>query len=267
MDRNEKLLEVDQLSVGYGNGEMAVCEVSFSVPKGGIMAIVGESGSGKSTLIRAVMGLLPAGGRIESGRIRFDGRDLAGLSREETRRIRGEEIGMIFQNAGEYLNPRRKIGSQYLEAMKYHLPLSKEERREEALRMLSSMKLPDPERIMRSYPFQLSGGMRQRAAIAMAMSLSPRLLMADEPTSALDVTVQAQVVQEMVSMREKFGTAIVLVTHNLGVAARIADQIMVLRRGKVMELGSRDQVIKSPKSDYTRELLAAVPELEGNQVG
>lgn len=133
--------------------------------------------------------------------------------------------------------------------------------------MLSSMKLPDPERIMRSYPFQLSGGMRQRAAIAMAMSLSPRLLMADEPTSALDVTVQAQVVQEMVSMREKFGTAIVLVTHNLGVAARIADQIMVLRRGKVMELGSRDQVIKSPKSDYTRELLAAVPELEGNQVG
>ncbi len=263
MDR----LNVEGLSVAYQDGKRALHDICFSVPEGAIAAVVGESGSGKSTLLRAVLGLLPAGGRVEAGRILFEGEDIGGCSKEQLRHMRGEQIAMIFQNAGEFLNPRRTVGSQYLEMLRYHLPGSRREHRALALSMLAGLKLPDGERIMTSYPFQLSGGMCQRVAIAMAMSLSPRLLLADEPTSALDVTIQAQVVQEMLQLRKRLGTAIVLVTHNIGLAAHMADYIMVMKGGEQKEFGTREQVIERPSSEYTRYLLDAVPELAPEKGG
>ena len=227
-----------------------------------ILAVVGESGSGKSTILRAVMGLLPPGGKVTGGAIRFDGQDMGNFTPEQLRRLRGRDIAMVFQNAGEYLNPRRKVGAQYLETLGCHLDIPRAEQKKLALDMLAALKLTDGERVMNSNPFQLSGGMKQRAAMAMAMSLTPRLLLADEPTSALDVTVQAQVVQEMLQLRENLGTAMVIVTHNMGVASRMADYIVVMREGRIKELGTRDQVILTPKSDYTKELLSAAPALK-----
>lgn len=256
------ILEFKELSIKYPCGKMAVNRVSFSVPEGGIVAIVGESGSGKSTLLRSCLGLLPAGGAICGGEICYRGQSMGSFSQERLRHLRGEEISMIFQNAGKFLNPRRKIGSQYLEMLHCHRRGSKKENRQLALEMLGDMKLADTERIMNSYPFELSGGMLQRVAIAMAMSLKPGLLLADEPTSALDVTVQAQVVQEMLRLRERFKTTIVIVTHNMGVAARMADKIAVMQNGCLMEFGDREQVIKRPESGYTRFLLSAVPVLK-----
>lgn len=256
------ILTFRELTVAYQCSREAVRGISFSVKPGEIVAVVGESGSGKSTLLRAALGLLPSGGRVSGGAVFFDGEDISSFDRERLRRIRGEEIAAVFQDSGAYFNPRRTVGSQYLEMLRYHLPGTKKEHRELAVSMLAGLGLPDPERIMNSYPFQLSGGMRQRAAIAMAMSLRPRLLLADEPTSALDVTSQAQVVREMLLMRERLGAAILLVTHNIGVAARMADSIAVMRGGELKEFGSRDQVLCAPEDDYTRYLLSSVPELE-----
>lgn len=256
------VLELKDLCVTYQNKNEAVHNVSFAVPEGKIVAIVGESGSGKSTLIRAVIDLLSVEGKISDGEIFFLGEDVRSFTKEQKRAMRGGQMAMIFQDAGAYLNPRRKIGSQYLETMDAHSNLSKEEKRKKAMEMLSRLKLSDPERIMRSYPFQLSGGMQQRVAIAMAMSMNPKLLLADEPTSALDVTVQAQVVQEMLNMRDEFGTAIIIVTHNMGVASKMADYIAVMRYGELVEYGTREQVIDHPQHEYTKDLLAVVPELE-----
>lgn len=256
------ILELEHVSVAYGKGKPAVEDVSFSVPEKSIVAIVGESGSGKSSLLRAVMGLLPSGGEVSGGTIRFEGRDLDSLTRQQRRQIRGKDMAMIFQNAGEYLNPRRKVGAQYLETLGCHLDLPRTELKKLALDMLAALKLTDGERIMNSYPFQLSGGMKQRAAIAMAMSLNPRLLLADEPTSALDVTTQAQVVQELIQARDRMGMAIVAVTHNMGAASRIADYIVVMQNGTIKEHGTRDQVIQAPASGYTKQLLAAAPALK-----
>jgi ABC-type dipeptide/oligopeptide/nickel transport system ATPase component len=256
------VLELQDLSITYQGTKEAAKHISFAVPEKSIVAIVGESGSGKSTIIRATIGLLTAGGEISGGKILFCGEDLQTFSKEQMRKARGEEMAMIFQDAGSYLNPRRKIGSQFVETLRVHQDISKEEARAQAKAMLSRLKLADPERIMKSYAFQLSGGMRQRVAIAMAMAMHPKLLLADEPTSALDVTIQAQVVQEMLDMRESLGTAIVIVTHNMGVASRMADYIAVMQNGNLMEFGTRDQVIDHPQSSYTKKLLSVVPELE-----
>ena len=257
------VLELKDLCVTYQDKNEAVHDVSFVVPEGKIVAIVGESGSGKSTLIRAVIDLLSAEGKISGGEILFLGKNVRTFTKEQKRNMRGNQMAMIFQDAGAYLNPRRKIGSQYLETMDAHNnTLSKEEKRRKAMEMLLRLKLSDSERIMRSYPFQLSGGMQQRVAIAMAMSMNPKLLLADEPTSALDVTIQAQVVQEMLNMRDELGTAIIIVTHNMGVASKIADYIAVMRHGKLVEFGTREQVIDNPRHEYTKNLLAVVPELE-----
>lgn len=255
------VLEVKDLSIAY-QGKEAVKQVSFVVPENKIVAIVGESGSGKSTIVKAAINLLPNGGRITEGNIFFDGRDLTKIPDEQMRKIRGKEMAMIYQDAGAYLNPRLKIGKQYLETILVHQSISKSKAKELAEKMLLKMKLADPERIMNSYPFQLSGGMKQRVAIAMAISMEPKLLLADEPTSALDVTVQAQVVQEMLSLREELGTSILIVTHNMGVASRMADYIAVMYNGELMDFGTRDQVIYTPKSDYTKRLLSVVPELK-----
>lgn len=172
-------------------------------------------------------------------------------------------MSMIFQDCGGTLNPLRRIGSQYVEYICIHSDKSKEEAKKLALSMLEKMRLPDSDNIMKSYPHQLSGGMRQRVGIAMAMTFNPELLLADEPTSALDVTTQAQIVRQMMELRDSFGTGIIIVTHNLGVAAYMADQLIVMQHGKVVDMGSRDDVINHPTSEYTNKLLAAVPEMEG----
>lgn len=255
------ILEVKDLSIAY-QGKEAVKKVSLVVPENKIVAIVGESGSGKSTIVKAAINLLPSGGKIIGGNIIFDGKDVAKMPDEQLRKIRGKEIAMIYQDAGAYLNPRMKIGKQYLETIMVHQSISKPEAKELAEKMLLKLKLADPERIMNSYPFQLSGGMKQRVAIAMAISMEPKLLLADEPTSALDVTVQAQVVQEMMLIRDELGASILIVTHSMGVASRMADYIAAMYNGELMEFGTRDQVINAPKSDYTKRLLSVVPELK-----
>ncbi len=261
------ILELKDVSITYQNEKEAVKHVSFAVPEGKIVAIVGESGSGKSTIIRAAIGLLPAGGKQNGGQILFDGKDMAAMGAEELRKIRGEGIAMIFQNSGDYLNPRRKVCDQYVEMLRCHQKMPKSQGYEMAKKMLATLKLPDAKHVMNAYPFQLSGGMKQRVAIAMAMSLHPKLLLADEPTSALDVTVQAQVVQQMLDMRDETGAAVVIVTHNMGVASRMADYIAVMQHGRLKEFGTREQVILHPQDDYTKKLLAVVPELRGDTYG
>ncbi len=256
------MLKVDDLSITYKCSKMAVEHISLDMQKGDILAVVGESGSGKSTLLRAVGGMLAAEGQISEGQILFDNVDIQTFTKKKWQQVHGEEIAMIFQNAGMYLNPRRTIGSQYMEVLKYHQPLSKKERKMAAGEMLLTLHFEDPESVLKAYPFQLSGGMKQRVMIAMAMSLKPKLLLADEPTSALDTVSQAQVVREMMSMRDMFGTAIMIVTHNMGVAAHMADHIIVMKDGHIEECGTKKQIIEAPQKDYTRQLLSVVPKME-----
>ena len=258
------LLDYQHVEVSF-NGEPVVHDVSFQLHPGEILGLVGESGSGKSTLIKAAMGLLGSSGMVTRGDIWFEGKSLPDVPPKELRRICGEKIGMIFQDCGGTLNPIRRIGSQFVEYIRIHTDISKQEAWDKARSMLEKMRLPDSENIMKSYPHQLSGGMRQRVGIAIAMTFNPELLLADEPTSALDVTTQAQIVREMMELRDRFGTGIIIVTHNLGVAAYMADQLIVMQHGKVVDRGTRDEVMDHPTSEYTRNLLQSVPELEGRR--
>lgn len=259
------MLEIKDLTVRYGKQEPTVESFQLSMKKGEIVSIVGESGSGKTTVIRAVLGALPGSGYISAGEIYFQGEALTQKSGEEWRNLRGTRMSMIFQDCGGTLNPIRKIGSQYVEYICTHTDISKAEAWKKGCSMLQKMRLPDAENIMKSYPHQLSGGMRQRVGIAMAMTFNPELLLADEPTSALDVTTQAQIVRQMMELRDDFGTGIIIVTHNIGVAAYMADQLVVMQNGKVVDQGTRDEVMEHPTSDYTKKLLAAVPEMEGQR--
>lgn len=259
------ILEIQNCTICYQNGRPAVSDVSLSVSEGEIVSIVGESGSGKTTLIRAILGLLPAGGKITGGSICFDGRDLTKLREQELQDIRGREIAMIFQDVGAALDPIEKIKSQYAEAIAVHEKQPKRTYFERAVGMLQKMHLTDPKRVMDAYPFELSGGMKQRVGIAMGMTAQPKLLLADEPTSALDVTIQAQVVHELKELRRKYGTTIILVTHNMGVASYLSDKIGVMCKSKLVEFGSRDEIIYHPQEIYTKELLEAVPKLGGRR--
>ena len=258
-----EILKIDNLSISYGGQKPVVKKVNLAVKPKEIIGIVGESGSGKSTLIRAVLGLLPMGGRVSGGEITFKGRNLLEYSKKEWRELRGNRIAMIFQNAGASLSPTRKIGNQFMESIQAHFNSSKADAYAKAIDMLAKMRLPDAIGIMNSYTFQLSGGMKQRVAIAMAMTMEPELLLADEPTSALDVTIQAQVVREMMELRNQFNTSIIIVTHNMGVASYMSDKIGVMRQGELVEWGSRAQVINNPQDEYTANLISAIPELGG----
>lgn len=249
------MLEIKNLTIKYEDKGEVVKRINLSVEKGEIIGIVGESGSGKSTLIKSIVGGLSSDSEIVSGTITFENRNPI-LSR-------GKEIAMIFQDNRNTLNPIRKIGSQFIELIQEHSNLSKNEAREKAISMLKRMNLPDVENIMESYPHQLSGGMCQRVGIAMAMVFNPKLLLADEPTSALDVTTQAQIVQELINLRDEYGTTIIIVTHNLGVAAYMSDRILVMKNGEVVEEGITSQVIRDPQSDYTKLLISSVPKLRG----
>lgn len=265
IEQGRKMLEINDLTVQYGKNKPTVEHFNLSVEKGEIIGVVGESGSGKTTVIRAVLGALPGAGKVTAGDILYDGKSLLKNSTEEWRKLRGTTMSMIFQDCGGTLNPMRKIGSQFVEYITTHKKMSKQDAWKLAVAMLENMRLPDGENIMNSYPHQLSGGMRQRVGIAIAMTFQPELLLADEPTSALDVTTQAQIVRQMMELRERNGTSIIIVTHNLGVAAYMSDQLIVMQYGKIVDQGTRDKVMNHPVSDYTKQLLASVPEMEGER--
>ena len=258
------MLKIDNITIAYKDVP-TVMDFSLHMAQGQIVSLVGESGSGKTTVIRAVLGLLAGGGKVTKGDILFNGTSLLSNTPEQWRNLRGSEISMIFQDSGAMMNPTRRIGSVFTEYLQTHEKISKKDAWIKGEEMLGKMRLPSPDNIMKSYPFQLSGGMRQRVGIAMGMTYQPKLLLADEPTSALDVTTQAQIVRQMMELRDDFHTGIIIVTHNIGVAAYMADQLIVMQHGKVVDQGTRDEVMNHPTSDYTKKLLAAVPEMEGRR--
>ena len=240
--------------------QKALDDVSISFRNNEFVFILGESGSGKSTLIKAAIGLLGKSGCIE-GNIWYDGKNLPELNAKELRKICGSEIGMIFQNAGSSFCPIRTVGEQLFEGMTEHIEIKKAEFEKEASELFLKFGFQDPARILKSYPFELSGGMQQRVGIAAAMLLKPKILLADEPTSALDVSVQKQVVEQMKMIRKQYGTTILIVTHNIGVIRAMADSMLVLKDGKMEEYGKTQEVLSHPQSDYTKRLLSAIPVL------
>ena len=256
----EELLRYDHVDISY-NGFLAVKDVSFTLEPGEILGIVGESGCGKSTLIKAAMGLLGSAGMVTRGDIWYKGKNLPDLPPKELRKLNGPELGMIFQSAGSSFCPIRTVGAQLYETMIEHEKTSKAEFLDRAMELLGKLGFEDGKRILGSYPFELSGGMQQRVGIAAAMLLNPSVLLADEPTSALDVSVQKQVVEEMLLVRKTFGTAIVLVAHNIGVIGAMADKVLVMKNGEAVEYGDTRQVLGSPQAAYTQQLLSAVPRL------
>lgn len=262
--RKAPLLEVEQLSVDY-NGKTVLQDVNFTLMPGQVLGIVGESGSGKSTILKTILGLLGDDGIVTGGKIQYQSENLLQCTDKQLRQIRGQEIGMVFQDCKSALCPIRTIGSQMVEGMSAHGRKSKQQVYETAGALLKKVGLQEPERILKSYPFQLSGGMNQRVGICMALLKQPKLLLADEPTSALDVSVQAQVVRQLHQMQKETGAAMVLVTHNMHVVEALADQILVLKQGCVMEYRDADKVLKNPQSAYTKALLDAVYHLRRKQ--
>lgn len=256
------MLEIKNITVCYKD-RPTVKNFSMTLGQGEIAALVGESGSGKTTVIRAVLGLLAGGGKVTEGEILFNGKSLLQNKPDQWRKLRGTDISMIFQDSGAMLNPTKKIGNVFVEYIKTHENISRKEAWKKGVMMLEKMRLPSGENIMNSYPFQLSGGMRQRVGIAMAMTFQPKLLLADEPTSALDVTTQAQIVRQMMELRDIYGTGIIIVTHNLGVAAYMSDQILVMKNGQIADQGKRGYILHESQNEYTKTLLDAVPSLGG----
>jgi oligopeptide/dipeptide ABC transporter ATP-binding protein len=259
---SDPLLTVRGLTVEARNGGRAVeivSEVSFAVAAGETVGIVGETGSGKSMTMLSVMGLLPTPPmRIGAGEVRFDGRDLVQLADEELRRIRGADVAMVYQDPMTSLNPVMRIGDQVAEAMTAH-GVPGDEARRRTRDALARVGIPAPERTARAYPHEFSGGMRQRAMIAMALALEPRLLIADEPTTALDVTTQQQILTLVKDLRERNGMAIVWVTHDLSVVARLADRVCVMYAGRIVEHGSARRIFRAPEHPYTASLLGSLP--------
>ena len=258
------MLKLDNVTISYKNVP-TVQNFNLDMKEGQIVSLVGESGSGKTTVIRAVLGLLAGGGKVTEGSITFEGEDLLSYTPEQWRKLRGSDISMIFQDSGAMMNPTRKVGKVFTEYILTHENISKKEAWSKGIAMLERMRLPSPDNIMESYPFQLSGGMRQRVGIAMGMTYQPKLLLADEPTSALDVTTQAQIVRQMMKLRDDYHTGIIVVTHNLGVAAYMSDYIVVMKNGKMEDQGTREYILKESQNEYTRKLLDAVPSLGGER--
>jgi len=262
----DKFLEVHDLQVHFrteGSVVRAVDGVSFALERGGTLGIVGESGSGKSVTCNAIMRLIPTPpGLIAGGRVLFEGRDLVQASMRDMRRIRGNEISMIFQDPMSSLNPYLKVSRQLTEVLELHQGMTRKEARARALTMLEHVGIPDPGRRFDQYPHQFSGGMRQRVMIAMALLCKPKLLIADEPTTALDVTIQAQILDLIRKLKEEEGTSVILITHDLGVVAGMADEIMVMYAGKVAEAAQAPDLFRRPAHPYTRGLLDSVPRVD-----
>ena len=259
----EKHLFVDRLTVTYGE-KLAVDGVSFSLSPGKIYVIVGESGSGKSTLLRTIGGLLTKEGKIVSGDIWMGEQNLIQLSEKEWCEVHGNKMGYIFQNPEQSLSPLAKIGKQFVECQNMHAKTagkkSKKEILEDAEELLKELRFENPQRVLKSYPFELSGGMCQRVAIALAIMNQPSLLLADEPTSALDVASQDMTIETLLALRKKTDLSILLVTHNMEVARRLADEIGVMYQGRIIESGLPEEIWNDPKEDYTKKLIAAIPQ-------
>ncbi len=258
----EKILEVNNLKTSFFThaGEVkAVGGVSFTLNKGEALGIVGESGSGKSITMMSIMRLLAENGKIVEGNIKFEGKDLAEVSEKEMENIRGNEIGMIFQDPMTSLNPVLTVGEQLMEPLRKHKKMSKDEAFKKAVEMLALVGIPSPESRMKQYPHEFSGGMRQRVMIAMALTCEPKLLIADEPTTALDVTIQAQILEIMKDLKNRLNKSIILITHDLGVVADVCDRINVMYGGTIVESGTSEDIFYNPKHPYTWGLLKSVP--------
>jgi oligopeptide transport system ATP-binding protein len=261
----ENILEIKDLHVSfdtYGGEVQAVRGVNLELKKGETLAIVGESGSGKSVTSKTIMRLLPKpAARIKSGEIWFNGKDLTKLSEKEMQKIRGSEISMIFQDPMTSLNPTMSIGKQIMEGLRKHQKLGKQEALQRAIELLDLVGIPNPEARVKQYPHQFSGGMRQRVVIAIALACNPKILIADEPTTALDVTIQAQILDLMKDLQNKMQTSIILITHDLGVVANMAQRVAVMYGGKIVETGTVDEIFYRPKHPYTWGLLSSMPRL------
>ncbi len=267
--REEPIIEVENLGIDFwvnGKWVSAAHEIDYVVHPGEVLAIVGESGSGKSVTSMALLGLLPGNSRV-TGSVKLHGREVLSMPAEELHRIRGDKIAVIFQEPMTAFNPVYKIGFQIVEALRTHFVMSPSDAKVRAIELLGLVEMPDPEKAFDSYPHQLSGGQRQRAMIAMSISCDPDLLIADEPTTALDVTIQAEILDLLRSLHDRLDSAIIIITHDLGVVADIADKIIVMRQGEIVERGDVDQVFYRPQADYTKRLLAAVPHLGATDAG
>ncbi|MCF6343151.1 MAG: ATP-binding cassette domain-containing protein, partial [Devosiaceae bacterium] len=262
------LLEIKNLSVNFSilNGSVkAVDDISLNIGAGETVAIVGESGSGKSQTVLAALGLLAENG-VASGSVKFEGQELIGLERKKLNQIRGNQISMVFQDPMTSLNPFMRISDQMTEVLTLHKGMSKSEALIESVRMLDAVRLPDAKQVITRFPHELSGGMRQRVMIAIALSTEPKILIADEPTTALDVTVQAQMLELFKGLTKDFGTALVLITHDLGVVAGIADRMMVMYAGRLVEKGTVDELFYSPHHPYTFGLLHSTPHVDNPEM-
>jgi peptide/nickel transport system ATP-binding protein len=262
------ILEVRDLVTSFDTaaGELrAVDGVSFALEAGETLGLVGESGCGKTMTALSILGLVPDAGRVRSGSIAFEGRDLVALGEAEMRTLRGERIAMVFQEPTTSLNPLYTVGEQIAETLRIHRKLGRRAARQEAIEMLRLVEIPEPERRADAYPHQLSGGMRQRVMIAMAICCHPHLLIADEPTTALDVTIQAQILDLLAGLQSRLGMALLLVTHDLGVVAERAATVAVMYAGRIVEYGSVDDVFNQPLHPYTRGLLDSLPRIGGRQ--
>ncbi|OFW67998.1 MAG: methionine ABC transporter ATP-binding protein [Actinobacteria bacterium RBG_13_63_9] len=265
---DEPILRIEGLSAQFDTIEgavRAVRDVSLSLGRGATLALTGESGAGKTSVGLAVLKLLPHPGRITGGQVYFDGTDILTLSPEEMRQLRGSEIAMVFQDPATGLNPVLTVGAQVEEVITAHLPVSKREARNRSLDILAQMGLPQPEEVARNFPFHLSGGMAQRVMIAIATALNPKVLIADEPTSALDVTVQAAILDDLRQLQRRFGTSILLITHDLGVVAQMADEVAVMYAGSIIQAGPARTVFQRPRHPYTWALLRSRPRWDRDQ--
>ncbi len=268
MEDNKNLVEVKNLEVSfftYAGEVKAVRGISYNLKPGEVMGIVGESGSGKSVSSYGLMGIIPEPGKVIGGQILFEGRDVTAMSEKELLKIRGKDISMIFQDPMTSLNPLFTIGNQIEESLKKHTSLDKDQRQKRMVELLTLVGINQPEKRLKQYPHEFSGGMRQRVMIAMALACDPKLLIADEPTTALDVTIQAQILELLKELKDKIHMGIVFITHDLGVVSDICDSISVMYAGTIVESGSSDQIFYEPRHPYTWGLLASVPKIDTDE--
>lgn len=264
----ERLLEINGLKTSFFTpmGEVkAVDDISMNLDKGKVLGIVGESGSGKSVTAYSILQILTPPGKIVGGSIKLEGQELIGMSDEQIRAIRGNRISIIFQDPMTSLTPVFTIGNQLMEAILLHTNRNRQEARARAIEMLQLVGINDPEKRLKQYSFELSGGMRQRVMIAMALACEPDILIADEPTTALDVTIQAQILELMTDLQKKLGMAIIMITHDLGVIASMCDEVIVMYAGKVAERGTADEIFYHPKHEYTKGLLRSIPNIDSDE--
>lgn len=261
----QELLNIQGLTIDCEKSRV-VSDISFKLNKGETVGIVGESGCGKSTILRACMGMLSKNASLSGGNVYFDGQALFSLKKDELLKIRGEKIGMIFQNCKDSFCPVRTIKAQLYEYVSQHKRISKEEVYSEAKKLLIKFNFKDIDRVLDSYSFELSGGMNQRLGIVMALLLNPKLILADEPTAALDVTAQRKVLDELKELKREYNISMLLVSHNIGVVSYMADRIIVMKNGKIAEAGSREQILNAPVHEYTKSLLSCMPVLKRNGV-